>query len=105
MIFQLPFMLFVYSNNLLVEEYVPMHGLFASSLHCFMEVRGDSLMSGLSLICFTKSFRDLGGEVLLDLLRFQVQKLNLFVYLGEFSTDYLDPRLQLIFYGYLFLGH
>jgi len=62
-------------------------------------------MSGLLLICFTKSFRDLGGEVFLDLLRFQVQKLNLFVYSGECSTDYLDPRLQLIFYGHQFLGH
>jgi len=98
-------MLFVYSNNLLVEEYVPMHGLFASSSPYFVKVRGDRRMSGLSLICFTKSFSDLGGEAFLDLLRFPVQRLNLFVYSGEFSTDYLDPRLQLIFYGYQLLGH
>ena len=82
-----------------------MHGLFASSLYCFVEMGGDSLMSGLSLISFTKSFRDFGGEAFLDLLRFQVQKMNLLVYSGEFSTDYLDPRFQLIFYGYPFLGH
>jgi len=49
-----------------------MQGLFASSLHCFVEVRGDSLVSGLSLICFTKSFHDLGGQALLDHLRFKV---------------------------------
>ena len=82
-----------------------MHGLFASSLDCFVVVRGDSLVSRLPLICFTKSFRDLGGEALLDHLRFQVPKLNLFVYSTEFSTDYLDARFQLIFHGYQFLGH
>jgi len=82
-----------------------MHGLFASSLHCFVEVRGDSFVSGLSHCGSTKSLRDLGGEALLDLLRFQVQELDLLVYSGEFSTNYLDPRFQLIFDGYQFLGH
>jgi len=76
-----------------------MHGLFASSMHRFMEVRGDSLVSGLSLICVTTSFCDLGREALLDFLRFQVQKLNLLVYSGDFPTDHLDPRFQLIFDG------
>jgi len=82
-----------------------MHGPFASSLHCFVEVRGDSFVSGLSHICFTNSLRGLGGEAPLDLLRFQVQELDLLVYSGEFSTEYLDPRFELIFDGYQFLGH
>jgi len=77
-----------------------MQGRFASSLYCFVMMRSESLMSGLSLICFTKSFRDLRGEAFLDLLRFQVQKLDLLVYSGEFPTDYLDPRFQLLFDGY-----
>jgi len=29
----------------------------------------------------------------------------LFIYSGEFPTDYLDPGFQLIFDGYQFLGH
>ena len=56
-----------------------------------MERGRDRLMSGLSFICFAKWFSDLSGEGLLDLLRLQVQKLNLLVDSGEFSTDYLDP--------------
>ena len=82
-----------------------MHGLFASSLHCLVEMRGDSLMSGLLLICFTKSFCDLGCEAFLDFLRLQVQQLYLFVYSGEFPTDYLDPGFQLMFDGHQFFGH
>jgi len=82
-----------------------MHGLFASSLHCFMEMAGDSLMAGLSLICSPQSFRDQGCKAFMDLLRLPVQQLYLFVYSGEFPTDYLDPGFQLIFDGYQFLGH
>jgi len=53
-------------------------------------MRADSLMSGLSLICFTKSLGDLSGEAFLDFLRFRVQKADLFVYSGKLSTDYPD---------------
>jgi len=81
------------------------HGLFASSLHCFVEITGDSLMSGLSLIRFTPLFRDLGCQAFFDLLRLLVQQLYLFGYSGEFPTDYLDAGFQLIFDGYQFLGH
>ena len=82
-----------------------MHGRFASPLHSFVEMGGDSLVSGLLVICFAKSFGDLSPEALLDLPRLQVQKLNLLVDLGEFSTDYLDPGFQLSFDSYQFSGH
>jgi len=82
-----------------------MHGLIASPFHGFVEIGGDSLVSGLSFICLAQSFRNLGCETFLDLLRLQVQKSYLFIYSGEFSTDYLDPGCQLIFDGYQVLGH
>jgi len=81
------------------------HGLLAGPLHGFVEMGGDSLMSGLSLVSLSQPFRDLGCEAFLELLRLQVQKVYLFVYSGEFSTHYLDPRFQQIFDGYQFLGH
>ena len=68
-----------------------MHGLLASPLHGFVEMGGDCLVSGLSLVHLPQSFRDLGCEAFLDILRHQVQRLCLFVYWGEFSTKYLDP--------------
>jgi len=49
-----------------------MHGLLASPLHGFVEMGGDSLVSGLSLVCLPQSFRDLGCAAFLDFLRFQV---------------------------------
>ena len=82
-----------------------MHGLFASPLHGFVEMGGDSLVSGLSFLCLPQSFRDLGCEAFLDLLRLKVQRLYVFIYSGEFSTDCLDPGFQLIFDGYQFFGH
>ena len=55
-----------------------------------MELGCDTLVSGLSFICFAKSLSDLIGETLFDLLRLQVEKLNLLVDSGEFSTNDLD---------------
>jgi len=81
------------------------HGLFASPLHGFVEMRGDSLVSGLSCLCLPQSFRYLACEAFLDFLILQVQKSYVFIYSGEFSTDYLDPRCQLIFDFHQFLGH
>jgi len=91
MVFKFSFVLLVDSSDLLVQEYVSVHGLFTRSLHHLMELACDSLMSCLSFICFAKSLSDLSWEAFLDLLRFQVQMLNLLVNSGEFSTHYLDP--------------
>jgi len=89
--FEFPVVLLVDLSDLLVQEYVSVHGLFARSLHNLMELGCDSLVSGLSFICFAKSLSDLSAEGLLDILGHQVQKLNLLVDSGEFSTHYLDP--------------
>jgi len=56
-----------------------------------MDLEGDSLVSRRTFICLAKLFSPLSGEALLDLLRLQVQKLNLLVDSGQFSTHYQDP--------------
>jgi len=94
MVVEFLFVLLVDLSDLLVQEYVSVHGLFARSLHYLMELGCDSLVSGLSFMCFAKSLSDLSGEPLLDFLRLHVQKLNLLVDSGEFSTNYLDPAFN-----------
>jgi len=47
-----------------------MHALFVSSLHGFVELGGDRLMSCPALMCLTQSLSNLGGEAFLDILRF-----------------------------------
>jgi len=62
------FVLLVHRSDLLVQEYVTVHRLFASPLHCLVELGCVSLVSGLSLICLPKSFSDLSSAAFLDLL-------------------------------------
>jgi len=90
MIFEFPFVFLVDSSDLLVQEYVLVHRLFARSLHHLMDLGCDRLVSGLLFICFAKSLCELSGEALLDFLRLHVQKLNLLIDSSKFSTDYLD---------------
>jgi len=65
-------MLLVYPNDLLVQQLVSMYGLCLGSLHCFMELGCNSLVSGCSIICLSYPSSELGCEALLDFLQFQV---------------------------------
>jgi len=79
-------------DNPLVEHKVLVHGLRLGSLYRLVKLRCDSLVSGLSIICFSESFRHWCCEAFLDFLRFEVLELDLIVYWGEFPAYYLHPR-------------
>jgi len=96
MICKLPLVLLIYPNNLLVQESVPMYGLFASPLHGLVDMGGDSLVSGLSLVCLPQSFCDLASEASLDRLRLAVQKLYLFLYSASSRPPILIPDFNCI---------